>query len=204
MRYWFELAILASVPLDKRDWRWHLTSAFSQRLRKCTFAAVHTKMHRRHFQIYPLWRAFLNLCVYGECFHCLGVGGRPKRIKKFTSVCVSVAFVWMGPESMILCLMSAWNFLPKENGFHYRGCGLVSYLELWKSFQYFLHPLLSNGQLHHSCTEAFQCHSIFHLNGFFIVTSYQWLQIMIKSCEEQCCYNDPMYRFLYNILYLVL
>ena len=25
---------------DKRDWRWHLTSAFSQRLRKYTFTAV--------------------------------------------------------------------------------------------------------------------------------------------------------------------
>ena len=61
-----------------------------QRLRKFTFTAVHTKTHRRHFQIYPLWRAFLNLCVYSERFHCLGVGGRPKRIKKFafTSVCV--------------------------------------------------------------------------------------------------------------------
>ena len=42
------------------------------------------------FQIYPLWSAFWNLCVYGECFHRLGVDGRPKRIKKFafTIVCV--------------------------------------------------------------------------------------------------------------------
>ena len=76
--------------LDKRDWRWHLTSAFSQRLRKYTFTAVHTKTHKRRFQIYPLWRAFSNLCVYGERFHRLRVDGRPKRIKKFafTSVCV--------------------------------------------------------------------------------------------------------------------
>ena len=76
--------------LDKRDWRWHLTSAFSQRLRKYTFTAVHTKTHKRRFQIYPLWRAFLNLCVYGERFQRLRVDGRPKRIKKFafTSVCV--------------------------------------------------------------------------------------------------------------------
>ena len=90
MRYRFEPAIFASAPLDKRDWRWHLTSAFSQRLRKYTFTAVHTKTHRRRFQIYPLWRAFSNLCVYGERFHRLRVDGRPKRIKKFafTSVCV--------------------------------------------------------------------------------------------------------------------
>ena len=84
------VAIFASAPLDKRDWRWHPTSAFSQRLRKYTFTAVHTKTHRRRFQIYPLWRAFSNLCVYGERFHRLRVDGRPKRIKKFpfTSVCV--------------------------------------------------------------------------------------------------------------------
>ena len=86
--------------LDKRDWRWHLTSAFSQRLRKYTFTAVHTKTHKRRFQIYPLWRAFSNLCVYGELFHRLRVDGRPKRIKKFafTSVCVSIVFVWTGPR----------------------------------------------------------------------------------------------------------
>ena len=67
-----------------------MTSAFSQRLRKYTFTAVHTKTHKRRFQIYPLWRAFSNLCVYGERFHRLRVDGRPKRIKKFafTSVCV--------------------------------------------------------------------------------------------------------------------
>ena len=67
-----------------------LTSAFSQRLRKYTFTAVHTRKHKRRFQIYPLWRAFSNLCVYGERFHRLRVDGRPKRIKKFafTSVCV--------------------------------------------------------------------------------------------------------------------
>ena len=83
-------AIFASAPLDKIDWRWHLTSAFSQRLRKYTFTAVHTKTHRRRFQIYPLWKAFSNLCAYGERFHRLRVDGRPKRIKKlaFTGVCV--------------------------------------------------------------------------------------------------------------------
>ena len=90
MRFRFEPAIFASALLDKRDWRWHLTSAFSQRLRKYTFTAVHTKTHRRRFQIYSLWRVFSNLCVYGERFHRLRVDGRPKRIKKFafTSVCV--------------------------------------------------------------------------------------------------------------------
>ena len=48
------------------------------------------KMHGRRFQICPLWRAFSNLCVYGERFHRLRVEGRPKRIKKFafTGVCV--------------------------------------------------------------------------------------------------------------------
>ena len=90
MRYRFEPAIFASAPLVKRDCRWHLTSAFSQRLRKYAFTAVHTKTHRRRFQIYSFWRAFSNLCVYGECFHRLRVDGRPIRIKKFafTSVCV--------------------------------------------------------------------------------------------------------------------
>ena len=65
-------------------------SAFSQRLRKYTFTAVHTKTHKRRFQIYPLRTAFSNLCVYGERFHRLPVDGRPKGIKKFalTSVCV--------------------------------------------------------------------------------------------------------------------
>ena len=76
--------------LQKLKKNTHLTSAFSQRLRKYTFTAVHTKTHKRRFQIYPLWRAFSNLCVYGERFHRLRVDGRPKRIKKFafTSVCV--------------------------------------------------------------------------------------------------------------------
>ena len=83
MRYRFAPPVLASAPLDKRDWRWHLTSAFSQRLPKYTFTAVHTRTHRRRFQIYPLWRAFSNLCVYGERFHRLRVNGRPKGIKKF-------------------------------------------------------------------------------------------------------------------------
>ena len=61
-----------------------------QRLRKCTLTAVHTKTHRQRFQIYPLWRAFSNLCVYGESFHRLRVDGRPRRIKTsaFTIVCV--------------------------------------------------------------------------------------------------------------------
>ena len=85
MRYRFEPAIFASAPLD---WRWHLASAFSQRLRKYTFTAAHTKTNRRRFQMYPLWRAFSNLCVYGERFYRLRVDGRPKRVKKFTSVCV--------------------------------------------------------------------------------------------------------------------
>ena len=67
-----------------------LTSAFSQRLRKYTFTAVHTKTHKRRFQIYPLWRAFSNLCVYGERFHRLRVDGRPKRIKKFAFTSVGV------------------------------------------------------------------------------------------------------------------
>ena len=81
--------------LDTRDWRWHLTSTFSQRLQKYMFTAVHTKMHRRRFQIYPLWRAFSNLCVYGELFHRLRVDGRPKRIKKFA---FTIVLVWRGPE----------------------------------------------------------------------------------------------------------
>ena len=96
MRYRFEPVIFASAPLDNRDWRWHLTSAFSQRFRKYTFTAVHTKTHRRRFQIDPLWRAFSNLCVYGERFHRLRVDGRPKRIKKFA---FTIVFVWTGPKN---------------------------------------------------------------------------------------------------------
>ena len=42
------------------------------------------------FQIYPLWRALSNLCVYGERFHRLRVDGRPKRIKKFAFTSVYV------------------------------------------------------------------------------------------------------------------
>ena len=88
--------------LDKRDWRWHPTSAFSQRLRKYTFTAVHTKTHQRRLQIYPLWRAFSNLCFYGERFHRLRVDGRPKRIKKFAffllAIAFTIVFVWTGPK----------------------------------------------------------------------------------------------------------
>jgi len=85
-----------------RDWRWHLTSAFSQRLRKYTFTAVHTKTHRRPFQIYPLSRAFWNLCVYGERFHRLRVDGRPKRIKKslrLLAFAFTIVFEWTGPNT---------------------------------------------------------------------------------------------------------
>ena len=109
MRYRFKSAIFASAPLDKRDWRWHLTSAFLQRLRKYTFKAVHTKTHRRRFQIHPLWRAFSNLCVYGERFHCLRVVGRPKCIKKFAfaSVCrLQSSSCWRG---LIVIRLSSWN-----------------------------------------------------------------------------------------------
>ena len=83
-------AIFAWAPLNKRDLSWHQTSAFSQRLRKYMFMAVHPKTLGRRLQIYPLWKAFSNLCIYGERFHCLRVDGRPKRIKKFafTSVCI--------------------------------------------------------------------------------------------------------------------
>ena len=78
-------SLLWTASLNKRDWCWHLTSAFSQLLQKYTFTAVHTKTHRWGFQIYPLWRAFSNLCVYSERFDHLRVEGGPKRIKK---VCV--------------------------------------------------------------------------------------------------------------------
>ena len=78
--------------LDERDW--HLTSAFSQRLQKYTFMAVHTKTQKRRFQIYPLWRPFSNLCVYGERFHRLRVDGRPKRIKK--SLRLQSSSCWRG------------------------------------------------------------------------------------------------------------
>ena len=107
--------------LDKRDWRWHLTSAFSQRLRKYTFTAVHTKTHKRRFQIYPLWRAFSNLCVYGERFHRLRVDGRPKRIKKFafTSVCVYNRLRVDGASDLISCRWSSlanqdWCYNPMQ------------------------------------------------------------------------------------------
>ena len=85
-----ERACAINLSLQYLLQRHSLTSAFLQRLRKYTFTAVHTKTHRRRFQIYPFWRAFSTLCVYGERFHRLRVDGRPKRIKKFafTSVCV--------------------------------------------------------------------------------------------------------------------
>ena len=103
--------------LDKRDWRWHLTSAFSQRLRKYTFTAVHTKTHKPRFQICPLWRAFSNLCVYGERFHRLRVDGRPKRIKKFafTSVCIYNRLRVDGASfrfNIQECSRSLWLSLP--------------------------------------------------------------------------------------------
>ena len=46
-----------------------------------------------------LWRAFSNLCVYGERFHRLRVDGRPERIKKFafTTFAFTIVFVWTGP-----------------------------------------------------------------------------------------------------------
>ena len=116
MRYRFEPAIFALAPLDKKDWRWHLTSAFSKRLRKYTFTAVHTKTHRLRFQIYPLWRAFFNLCVYGESFHRLRVDGRPKRIKKFA---FTIVFVWTGPKSELeipaACdVFSTWSRFARD------------------------------------------------------------------------------------------
>ena len=109
MRYRFEPAIFASTSLDKRHWRWHLTSAFWQRLRKCTFTAVHTKTHGRRFQMYPLWRVFSNLCVYGERFHRLRVDGRPKCVKKFafTSVCVYNGLCVDGALNSVLAAASS-------------------------------------------------------------------------------------------------
>ena len=62
--------VLKAAPLgkalDKRDWRRHLTSAFTK-----IYVYGHTKTHKGRFQIYPLWRAFSNLCVYDERFHRL-------------------------------------------------------------------------------------------------------------------------------------
>ena len=108
MRYRCEPAIFASAPcyqvlasmFSSHHVRWHLTSAFSQRLRKYTFTAVHTKTHKRRFQIYPLWRAFSNLCVYGERFHRLRVDGRPKRTKRLRllAFAFTIVFVWTGPK----------------------------------------------------------------------------------------------------------
>ena len=61
---------------------------------------VHTKTHRRRFHIYPLWRAFSNLCVYGERFHRLRVAGRPKRIKssRLLAFAFTIVFVWTEPN----------------------------------------------------------------------------------------------------------
>ena len=82
---------------------------FSQRLRKYTFTAVHTKTHKRRFQIYPLWRAFSNLRFNSERLHRLRVDGRPKRKKScvyYTSV-----FVWTGSYNRTPLFRS-----PKGNG----------------------------------------------------------------------------------------
>ena len=103
--------------LDKRDWRWHLSSAFSQRLRKYTFTAVHTKTHKRRFQIYPLWRAFSNLCIYRERFHRLREDGRPKRIKKslrLLAFAFTIVFVWTGPQTR------PWKFSARLLNFRSR------------------------------------------------------------------------------------
>ena len=56
------------------------------------------RTHKQRFQIYPLWRAFSILCVYGERFHRLRVDGRPKRIKMFA---FTVVFVWTGPQLLL-------------------------------------------------------------------------------------------------------
>ena len=65
-------------------------SVFTAFTKIYVYGRPHEDAHKRRFQIYPLWRAFSNLCVYSERFHRLCVDGRPKRIKKFafTSVCV--------------------------------------------------------------------------------------------------------------------
>ena len=104
-------AISVGNAFDKRDWGWHLTSEFSQRLRKYKFTAVHTRTHKRRFQIYPLWRAFSNLCVYGERFHRLRVDGRPKRIKMFpfTSVCIYNRLRVDGASDRPFANISKWS-----------------------------------------------------------------------------------------------
>ena len=86
--------------LDKRDWRWHLTSAFSQRLRKYT-------------------NLFSNLCVYGERFHRLRVDGRPKRIKKFAllAFAFTIVFVSTGPEANSFNFRLTDTIYSGETGF---------------------------------------------------------------------------------------
>ena len=139
MRYRFEPAIFASAPLDKRDWRWHLTSAFWQRLRKYTFTAVHTKTHGRRFQMYPLWRAFSNLCVYGERFHRLRVDGRPNCIKKFafTSVCVYNRLCVDGALNSLLAAASSTCLILNFHVYFLHRRGSAVSLEATKSFTCF-------------------------------------------------------------------
>ena len=60
---------------------------------------------RIHF--YSLSRAFSNLCGYGESDRCLGVDGRPKRIKTYTDLNVS-ALVWTGPYSVPLGIVHSY------------------------------------------------------------------------------------------------
>ena len=77
------------------------------------FTAVHTKTHKQRFQIYPLWRAFSNLCVYGERFHRLRVDRRPKRIKKFA---FTIVVVWTGPKATHFeTMMTTVNEVNRDN-----------------------------------------------------------------------------------------
>ena len=72
-----------------------LFTAFTKIYTKA-YTAVHTKTHKGRFQIYPLWRAFSNLCVYGERFHRLRVDGRAKRLR-LLAFAFTIVFVWTGP-----------------------------------------------------------------------------------------------------------
>ena len=74
---------------------------------------------------------------------------------------------------------SSWDTYMNAPEQRHGGHGFDSYLELWKSFQWFLQPLSNKHHLHHSRTSVFNAILSFICMDYPIRAVFKWLSKVI-------------------------